>query len=82
MASRVTGDEIVLVQLQSDHIYVLNRTAARIWELLAAGCDRAEIERCMLAEFEVAEDELVVQIDQLLKSLEDQRLIHRHDDGG
>jgi hypothetical protein len=72
----------VLVQLQSDQIYVLNRTAARIWDLLAAGCGRAEIERCLLAEFEVTEDVLAAQIDQLLTSLEDQRLIYRHDDGG
>lgn len=81
IASRVTGDEIVLVQLETDHIYVLNRTAARIWDLLAAGCDRAEIERCLLAEFRVAEDVLAGQIDQLLRSLEDQQLIYRHDDG-
>jgi hypothetical protein len=82
IASRVTPDEMVLVQLQNDQMYVLNRTAARVWELLAAGCDRAEIERRLLAEFQVAEDVLAAQVGQLLTSLEDQQLIHRdgHDD--
>jgi hypothetical protein len=80
IASRVTPDEMVLVQLQSDQIYVLNRTAARVWELLADGCDRAEIERRLLAEFQVAEDVLAAQIGQLLTSLEDQQLIHRDGD--
>ena len=34
LATRV-GDEIVLVDLKTDRVYSLNRTAARIWESCA-----------------------------------------------
>lgn len=63
------GDEIVVVDVRSDRIYSLNRTAARAWELLCADCDRAEVERRMLAEFDVAPEELAGAIDALVASL-------------
>ena len=68
LATRV-GDEIVLVHLKTDRIYVLNRTGARLWELLTADCDRTEIELQMLAEFEATATELRAQIDAMLASL-------------
>jgi hypothetical protein len=63
------GDEIVLVDLKTDRIYALNRTAARAWELLSDACDRAEVERRMLEEFDVSPAELAEAIDGLLTSL-------------
>jgi hypothetical protein len=69
LATRAGGDEIVLVDLKTDRIYSLNRTAARAWELLSAACDRAEVERRMLEEFDVAPEELVEAIDELITSL-------------
>ena len=68
VATRV-GDEIVLVHMKTDQIYSLNRTAARVWDLLCADCDRAEIERRMLDEFEVPSAELAGAIDDLVSSL-------------
>jgi hypothetical protein len=68
LATRV-GDEIVLVDLKTDKIYSLNRTAARIWELMCADCDRAEVERRMLEEFDVARGELAEAIDELVTSM-------------
>lgn len=68
LATRV-GDEIVLVDLKTDQIYSLNRTAARIWELICADCDRAEIERRMLEEFDVTPAELAEAIDGLVASM-------------
>ena len=65
LATRV-GDEIVLVDLRTDQIYSLNRTATRIWELVCDDCDRAEVERRMLEEFEVSPAELVEAIDDLI----------------
>lgn len=63
------GDEIVLVDLRTDRIYSLNRTAARAWELVCEGLDRTEVERRMLAEFAVTEGELAEAIDELVASL-------------
>lgn len=74
IATRV-GDEIVLVHLKTDRIYVLNRTGARLWELLAADCERQEILRRMLAEFAVAPAELERELDGWLATLTADSLI-------
>jgi len=76
LATRV-GDEIVLVDLKTDRIYSLNRTAARIWELVSADCDRAEVERRILAEFDVTPDQLAGAIDELVKSMTEDGLLVR-----
>jgi hypothetical protein len=76
LATRV-GDEIVLVDLKTDRIYSLNRTAARIWELMCADCDRAEVERRMLEEFDVARGELAEAIDELVTSMTQDGLLSR-----
>jgi coenzyme PQQ synthesis protein D (PqqD) len=68
LATRV-GDEIVLVDLSTDRIYSLNRTAARIWELVSDDGDRAQVERRMLEEFDVAPAQLAEAIDDLIASM-------------
>ena len=74
MSTRV-GGEIVLIHLGTDKIYVLNRTGARVWELLAAACDRSEIEVRLLREFDVPPDALCTELDALLTSLMDSELL-------
>jgi len=75
IATRV-GEEIVLVHLKTDRIYVLNRTGTRLWELLLSDqCERTEILRRMLAEFDVAPAELERELDQWLASLTADSLI-------
>ena len=71
------GDEVVLVDLKTDRIYSLNQTAARAWELLSAACDRAEVERRMLEEFDVAPAELAQAIEGLITSLTEGGLLVR-----
>ena len=61
--------EIVVVDLKTDQIYSLNRTAARIWELFCADYDRAEVERRMLDEFLVTPEILRASIDEIVDSL-------------
>lgn len=68
LATRV-GEEIVLVHTRTDQIYVLNRTGARVWELLCAECDRGEIERRLVEEFEVSRAELAGEVEDLIASL-------------
>ena len=76
LATRV-GDEIVLVDLKTDRIYSLNRTAARIWELVCADCDRAEVERRMLEEFDVTPGQLAEAIDEVIMSMTQDGLLMR-----
>jgi len=76
LATRV-GDEIVLVDLKTDRIYSLNRTAARIWELVCADCDRAEVERRMLQEFDVTPGQLAEAIDEVIVSMTQDGLLMR-----
>ena len=75
VVSRRLYDEVVLVNLQTNTIYALNRTGARFWEMLAEGNDRAEIERRLLSEFDVSPDRLSVEVDELLARLSQAGLI-------
>ena len=47
------GQELMPLHLGTNHFFELNRTAARLWELLAAGCGRAELHRRLAEEFAV-----------------------------
>jgi hypothetical protein len=74
LASQVDG-ELVLVHLGTDRILSLNQTAARIWELVCAGCDRPEMRRQMLAEFDVSGDELDRELERVFQTLQDNELL-------
>ena len=69
------GDEGVLIHMRTNRIYDLSRTSARAWELISAGHDRAEIQRILLQEFDVAEEQLSTEIDDLLTSLKNEDLV-------
>jgi Coenzyme PQQ synthesis protein D (PqqD) len=69
------GDEVVLVSLETNRIFELNRTGARFWELLQSETDRRRIEEQLLEEFAVTEEELSAEVDQLIKSLDDEELV-------
>ena len=66
---------MVLVHLQTNHMYALNRTATRVWELLAVGCDQAQIQQQLLQEFDVDETHLAGEIETLFASLIDAHLL-------
>jgi hypothetical protein len=74
LAKRV-GDEIVLVHLETNRIFELNRTAAALWDLLATTPTRAELEQQMGAEFDVEPEQLATEIDDLLRQLASEQLI-------
>ncbi len=67
-------DEGVLVHLGTNRIYSLNRTGARLWELVAAGHGRSEVKEEMLSEFDVTEQQLEREIETLVSSLLDEGL--------
>lgn len=67
--------EIVLVHLQTNRIYSLNPTGARLWELLVEGRSYDEIKQQLLEEFEVAENQLEREMEALLSSLRVEQLV-------
>jgi hypothetical protein len=55
-------------------MYELNSTAARIWELMHEGCQRADIERRLLEEFEPDGCDVVADVGALLVHLKSEQL--------
>jgi hypothetical protein len=74
VAERV-GSGYVLVHLETNRIYELQGTGARILELLRVGRTRGEIERALLDEFDVAADRLAAELDHHLGELRRLRLL-------
>ena len=75
VVSREVGDDLVLVHLKTNRIYSLNRTGARLWQLLDSGCTRAAAERQLLDEFDVDEAQLRREIDDQLAELAREGLV-------
>jgi hypothetical protein len=73
------GEGAVLIHLQTNQIYELNRTGLRIWELFTAGLDRAAIQSHLEEEFDVPSPRAAREIDSLLSMLEAERLIATSD---
>ena len=75
VAARRLEDEVVLVNLQTNHIYSLNATGSRVWELLDVPRTRAEVVDALVAEFDVERATIERETDELLASLSDAQLI-------
>ena len=75
VAARRLEDEVVLVNLQTNHIYSLNATGSRVWELLDVPRTRAEVVDALVTEFDVERPTIERETDELLASLSDAQLI-------
>jgi len=73
--SRHFGDDVVLVHLQTNRIYSLNQTGARVWSLLTDGHDRESIVALLAGEFDVSSGTLTHEVEALLTSLREERLV-------
>jgi hypothetical protein len=76
VASRV-GEEVVLVDLRTDEILVLNRTGARIWELVSAGHHLDQVRDRLLQEFTVDSTELDREMNRFIAVLRERGLVTR-----
>jgi hypothetical protein len=72
---RQVGDETVILDLASGNYYGLDPVGARIWQLLTEGRSLADVRDIMLAEYEVAHEELEHDLDRLLRELLAQGLV-------
>jgi Coenzyme PQQ synthesis protein D (PqqD) len=70
-------DDVVLVHLGTNEIYVLNRTAGRAWELLSQGHPRADIPDCLAAEFETEVGVAASELERLAEELVSRGLAER-----
>lgn len=69
------GDEVVLVHLKTERMHVLNRTGARLWDLLCAGRDWPDIRGVILGEFDVTPGQLDTEMEVLVRRLSEEQLI-------
>ena len=72
---RRLDDRFVVVNLKTNRIYELNRTAAALWELLEAETDRSELAPAMLERFDADPAEVRREIDDTLRTLADAGLV-------
>jgi Coenzyme PQQ synthesis protein D (PqqD) len=80
VAARRLEDEVVLVHLRTNHIYSLNATGSRVWELLEVPSSRDEVVAALLAEFDADRSTIELETDELLTSLAEASLVVRDDD--
>lgn len=72
---RELGGEAVLLNLQTGQYYGLNEVGTRLWMLLAENGDLRAACRALLAEYEVAEDQLLGDVTRLLDELATEGLV-------
>ena len=77
VVSQRIGSEIVLIHLRTNRIYEMNRTSARVWELLVGRPDVESIRTVMCAEFDVGEAELTREMDAFFRLLVEEKLASR-----
>ena len=65
------GDELVVVNLESDTIYTLNETAAIVWEMLQNGSDVDDIRARLSTDYDVAHETVHQELMQALTKLRD-----------
>ena len=74
MFNRV-GDEIVILDLDSGTYFGLDAVGSRLWDLIAGNHTIAEAMERMLEEYEVTAEELDRDVFQLLRELEEKKLL-------
>jgi hypothetical protein len=73
--ARRLGEEMVLLNTETEAYFTLNDVGARVWELIDGRQTVATIIRQLLAEYDVPETELQTDVDELLSQFADQQLI-------
>jgi hypothetical protein len=69
------GAEAIIINLQTDRIFSLNRTGTRLWELLVAGVNLTEAKQQMVQEYDVDPDQLASEVENVLQLMLNEGLI-------
>lgn len=75
VVARKVGHSAVIVRLETNRIYELNATGARIWELLTEQKSRAEVIDILEREFATTRGEVESAFDELIASLRAEGLV-------
>lgn len=75
LASRVIGDEAVVVVPASSQVHELNPVASFVWQRCDGNHEGYEILKDMLSEFEVQEEEAEKDLTALLEELAELKLV-------
>jgi hypothetical protein len=78
VVAETSGDRLVLIHMQTNKIFELNRTGARVWELLAEGENDDGILRRMYEEFDVDQATLAREVREVLERMTREKLVVRH----
>ena len=73
--ARQVGDETVILDLASGTYYGLDPVGARIWQLITEGQTLAQVCETMLAEYEVAREDIERDVLALVQNLADKQLV-------
>jgi hypothetical protein len=74
---REVEGEYVLVHMARNQIFALNRTGARLWQLLMQGRTRGEAIEQLTREFDVAPETVERETEGLLRQLVQEGLLER-----
>ncbi|SFC92080.1 PqqD family protein [Tropicimonas isoalkanivorans] len=72
---RTVGEEMVILDLNSDRYFGLNRSGAFIWSLFADGSTVGAIISTVAAEFDVAQADVRSDLEALVSELRERGLI-------
>ena len=72
---RRLDDRFVVVNLRTNHIYELNRTAAALWELLEAETDLSDLVPAIVERFDADPGDVQRDVDDTLRTLTDAGLV-------
>ncbi|MBE9549388.1 MAG: PqqD family protein [Proteobacteria bacterium] len=73
--SQEVGGETVLLDLQSENYFGLDEVGTRFWQLLQEGNDQSQIVGQLQDEYDVEEQQLKQDLDDLIKKLAEAGLI-------
>jgi hypothetical protein len=72
---RRVGSGAVLVHLGSGHVFELNATASRAWELAADGLRKSVIIESLMAEYAGSRESITSDVDELFQLLASKGLV-------
>ena len=68
-------DRMVLVHIGTNQVFELNRTGARIWELLERGIEAEQLLLSLADEFDVDHEQLRSEVSDILNDLASEHLV-------
>ena len=63
------GEEVILINLDTDRIFSLNQTGAKTWELIENTSNLDLVKKGLLEEFDLSPDDLESELDRILTAL-------------